>query len=927
MKSFNYSNTSYQVGGCLSGDALSYVWREADNQLYQSLIKGEFCYVLNSRQMGKSSLRVKTMKRLEENGAACTTIHINTIVTQDITLEQWYLSLIESLVDGFNLEKQFELHSWWEGHKTLSYVHCFGEFIEKVLLVKITQPVFIFLDEIDSTLRLKFKDDFFALIRDFHNKKAENNSACKRLSFILLGVASPCDLIQDKNRTPFNIGQAIKLQGFTLDEVKPLEEGLKDKVDNTQAVLKEILYWTGGQPFLTQKICQLIQNSDKKIAANQEEKSIEKLVETNIIDNWEEQDEPQHLRTIRDRIKKDKKYTGKLLGIYQKILKNEEVNADDSLEVMQLQLSGLVVKQGNKLKTYNPIYKTVFDEIWVNNELDSIRPDYYAEKLLAWLNSNQLDDNQLLNKEELYNAQKWASNKSLSGQDYKFLTASLDLQRRKAEEEAKETLANASKKAKVRFLFGTTFLIGILIFLLPAFLVIQQLRSQKEAELQKRISIGEDILLNPNLDKRAGAKLFSEGDFEQATLKFRKSLDNNPNDPEALIYWNNAKFANSNPISIAVGIPIGKNEYVAQEMLRGVAQAINDANKNCENKETIKDCGINGRPLQVKIVNDDNDPEIAQELATLLVKDKDVLAVVGHNASDVSRSAANEYQGNLVMISPTSFSMDFHNIKKSKVNYVFRNVPGIRDIVYNLAQHIDEEVTNPKILICYDSDADDNRSFKEEFSTSETEIEIVNLECDFRDPTLNHEQIIKQAKNQGANSLLLAPHVDRINEAIELAKINYKQKSDERLQLFSSPSLYTSITLEDEVGRVAVEGMQLAVAWHPKTNKNINHSFYSNARALWEKDLDYTVTTWRTAMSYDATQVIIKGLRQEPEPTRKSLQKSLSNENFFFDGVTGIVEFKEGERDKKEAFLVEIKQVEDSEIDFDFVPIPDIERQ
>ncbi|HAA27909.1 MAG TPA: hypothetical protein DCE56_09920 [Cyanobacteria bacterium UBA8553] len=181
-------------------------------------------------------------------------------------------------------------------------------------------------------------------------------------------MATPSDLIEDKNlSTPFNIGRAIELTGFQLHEATPLIEGLAVKSNNPEAVLREVLAWTGGQPFLTQKVCKLILSACETIPDGEEVEWVEKLVRSRIIENWETQDEPEHLRTIRDRILWSQRQ-GQLLQLYQHV-QTGEVKANDKPEHMELRLSGLVVKHQGKLKVYNRIYGSIFNQSWVENAL------------------------------------------------------------------------------------------------------------------------------------------------------------------------------------------------------------------------------------------------------------------------------------------------------------------------------------------------------------------------------------------------------------------------------------------------------------------------------------------------------------------------------------------------------------------------------
>jgi WD40 repeat protein len=422
----------YQVGGSLKHNAPSYVTRQADIDLHAALLNGELCYVFNARQMGKSSLRVQMQRQLKQEGMRCVAIDMTHIGSEEITRGQWYKGLAADVVRSIGVWEQLNFKQWWQSQDELSPVQRFGKLLEELLLYFPDEKLFIFIDEIDSLLSLPFAvDDFFALVRYCYNQRAERREY-QRLNWALFGVTTPSELIRDRTRTPFNIGRAIELRGFGWEEAEPLVTGLIGAVLDPAAVLREILRWTGGQPFLTQKLCALVVDKAEGrgavvIPPGTESFWVEQLVQSQLIQHWQTQDQPEHLRTIRDRLLRQGERTGRLLGLYQQILESHGVAIEVNTDQTELLLSGLVERVQDQLRVKNWIYRDVFNLGWVREQLTKLRP--YSQAFDAWMESGQRDKSRLLRGQALGDAIAWSQGKQLGDWDYRYLADSAQLDR------------------------------------------------------------------------------------------------------------------------------------------------------------------------------------------------------------------------------------------------------------------------------------------------------------------------------------------------------------------------------------------------------------------------------------------------------------------------------------------------------------------
>lgn len=427
--------------------------------------------------------------------------------------------------------------------------------------------------------------------------------------------------------------------------------------------------------------------------------------------------------------------------------------------------------------------------------------------------------------------------------------------------------------------------------------------------VEERISYGNKILVKqeetgaPNADfqaaKAKGIEQIVAGNHALAVSEFDEAIQKYRNAPETLIYLNNAKVEDLNPYTIAVVVPIGSNTNHALEILRGVAQAQYEVNEAG---------GIKGVPLKVLIANDDNKTDIAGQIASELVKNTDVLGVIGHFASDVTLAAKEEYNaGQLVAISPVSTSVALSDSSP----YVFRTVPNDAIAAKALAEYMVTKLKKQKAAVFYNSQSKYSQSLKSKF------IEEVlarggqldtDLEFDLSDSNFSARKTVEQAIAKETQVLMLAANTDMLDKALLVIQANKKP-----LSLLGGDSFYAPKILED--GGDAAVGLVVGVAWH--IDANPESSFSRKSQELWQGKVN-----WRTAMSYDAAQALIAALGRDPNPTRASVKQALSAANFSATGASGTIKFLSSGDRKSSMQLVEVRPSKSPGNGYEFVPVP-----
>lgn len=170
------------------------------------------------------------------------------------------------------------------------------------------------------------------------------------------------------------------------------------------------------------------------------------------------------------------------------------------------------------------------------------------------------------------------------------------------------------------------------------------------------------------------------------------------------------------------------------------------------------------------------------------------------------------------------------------------------------------------------------------------------------------QERLNDAKQQGAEALVLIPSPKTVDRALQVVDVNNRE-----LPLIGDiGNLYGVKTLQ--VGGEDAVGMAIPIPWH--IQKSGNQEFVQTSRQLWGGDVN-----WATVMAYDAMSAIAQALEQNP--TRKGVQQALSSGGFSAPGVVQPVQFlPSGDRDGR-LMMVEVQRANPSRsgTGYDFVPI------
>lgn len=239
-----------------------YIARAADAQLRRIIQDMDRPgYVLVARQMGKTNLLLNAKRTLENESNKFLYMDVSNTFPE---IRQFLRNIIDLTLSAYSSElESVSLNISLRREKTVGLpAHKEHEEELRQVLTKIPGTLTICLDEVDALTRVPYTDEVFSFIRSIYFSGRTNFPEFKRLTYVLSGVAEPSELIKNKAVSPFNIGEKIFLDDFSLGELRSLF--LRADLPFDDEVCEQVFAWSNGNPRISWDIASALEEAHIK---------------------------------------------------------------------------------------------------------------------------------------------------------------------------------------------------------------------------------------------------------------------------------------------------------------------------------------------------------------------------------------------------------------------------------------------------------------------------------------------------------------------------------------------------------------------------------------------------------------------------------------------------------------------------------------
>ncbi|HCB63774.1 MAG TPA: hypothetical protein DEP20_00175 [Fusobacteria bacterium] len=312
--------------------------------------------------------------------------------------------------------------------------------------------------------------------------------------------------------------------------------------------------------------------------------------------------------------------------------------------------------------------------------------------------------------------------------------------------------------------------------------------------------------------------------------------------------------------------------------------------------EEVKSILPNGKRLYAEIRSDKNNINNGIINASKVSEDMSVIAVLGHETSNISvpASAIYEYSG-ILMMNPYATSSD---LLENGYEFIFRTIPSDEAIANSLLDYFQQEDLG-KIVICYESSLY-GLSFANSFEKRAESIglDIVDrVSFDIGDKR-EFNRIVKKWENYDYDSILF---VANMPNGVNFYKV-LKERGVE-VPVVSGETMVEEELLNESCS--VVDGLVFPAIFSHSENKPLVQSFVMKFRKRYKKDPDKYA-----AIAYDTIKLIAHAIKEGksylPEDIAKNLRKVKN-----FKGVTNTYNFgKNGELIMKNEDKIGVQKIQ-----------------